>query len=253
MSRRKSRAPGSQPRSTNTIVVPAVAPPTERRASTTTIAKFEAQFFEGPLPPPEIFAKYEEACPGAAMRILAMAETQAQHRQNLETRVIESNCRSQDRGPILGFLLAAFVVCFGFYLILHGKEISGLVALVTALVAMVAPFIYGKHKQLRELEEERERLSSPPSDDWEYSAVPLRDASTPQPPPPTLDKDRPQTSVRVIRRSARGTQPAILATASSRLSTSRPSPPDPGPRRGAGTLRRNTASRRLSDCRDLLE
>lgn len=38
----------------------------------------------GPLPPPDVFAGYEQVCPGAAERILSMAEQQAKHRQDLE-------------------------------------------------------------------------------------------------------------------------------------------------------------------------
>lgn len=121
---------------------------------------FRAEFFEGPLPPPDTLAEYDNICPGAASRILAMAESQSQHRQELEKRVVLSNCRSQDRGPIFGFLLAAGVIAIGGYLVLGGKEISGLVALVTALAAVVVPFIYGKRQQKEELEEKRSELRS---------------------------------------------------------------------------------------------
>ncbi len=38
----------------------------------------------GPLPPPEMLAQYEEILPGAAERILSMAERQAEHRQKME-------------------------------------------------------------------------------------------------------------------------------------------------------------------------
>ncbi|HEY3570066.1 MAG TPA: DUF2335 domain-containing protein [Thermoanaerobaculia bacterium] len=141
----------------------------------TTIARFETEFFEGPLPHPGILAEYDRICPGAASRILAMAESQSQHRQELEKLVVLSNCRSQDRGPILGFLLAAGAIAVGGFLILHGKEVSGLVALTGALVAVVVPFLYGKRVQRkeREIEEKRrEQLPSGQDDEWEYSHPP---------------------------------------------------------------------------------
>ena len=48
----------------------------------TLTAEFTA--LSGPLPPPEMLAQYEEILPGAAERILSMAERQAEHRQKLE-------------------------------------------------------------------------------------------------------------------------------------------------------------------------
>lgn len=40
--------------------------------------------FQGPLPPPDFFEQYEATLPGAAERILQMAERQASHRQGAE-------------------------------------------------------------------------------------------------------------------------------------------------------------------------
>lgn len=171
------------------------ARPSAPEIRSTTIAHFEAEFFEGPLPHPGTLAEYDRICPGAASRILAMAESQSQHRQELEKLIVLSNCRSQDRGPILGFLLAAGAITLGGFLILHGKEVSGLVALIGALVAVVIPFLYGKRVQQRESEEKgREQL--PPGkdeDEWEYSLPPHISArghqhkgSTSSPPPPGI-------------------------------------------------------------------
>ena len=36
--------------------------------------------FAGPLPPPQLFEGYERVCPGAADRILTMAELQTRSR-----------------------------------------------------------------------------------------------------------------------------------------------------------------------------
>ena len=40
--------------------------------------------FSGPIPPPNIIKGYEEVLPGSADRILAMAEKQSNHRQEME-------------------------------------------------------------------------------------------------------------------------------------------------------------------------
>lgn len=123
----------------------------------TLVAAYSAEVFLGPLPPPKILAQYERVCPGAASRIIAMAEHQATHRQALEKSVIEANCRAQDRGPILGFVLAAMVIAIGATCLWFGKDLAGLTALIAALAAIVIPFLHGKRKQELELASKRRR------------------------------------------------------------------------------------------------
>jgi len=48
----------------------------------------------GPIPDPMTLKGYNDVCPGAADRIIAMAETQAKHRQEMEKTVV--NSRSSD-------------------------------------------------------------------------------------------------------------------------------------------------------------
>ena len=78
--------------------------------------------FSGPLPPPEILAKYNEALPGLAERIICMAEQQAKHRQSIEKTVIDSNAFVQKVGPFLGFVVAMTAVIGGTILVLKGKD-----------------------------------------------------------------------------------------------------------------------------------
>lgn len=158
MSRNRSRSKRSLPVASEVVS-------SDDQTTNTSLTRFEAAFFQGPLPPPETLARYEEICPGAADRILSMAEAQSRHRQGLEERVIASNCRAQDRGPLLGFVLALGVIGLGAYLILKGREISGLVALVTALIAIVVPFVYGKREQKKELQKKNQDLAAT----WDYS------------------------------------------------------------------------------------
>lgn len=172
MSRRKSAPPRSLPSSAEAARRPPVVIEREQQ---TALTHFRAEFFEGPLPPPEVLAEYDKIFPGAASRILAMAEEQGRHRQALEKQVVLSNCRSQDRGPVLGFILATMVIAIGGYLLFTGKEVAGLVALVAALAAVVVPFVTGKRAQQEELAEKRKELTESDDDEpWEYSAPPER-------------------------------------------------------------------------------
>lgn len=49
----------------------------------------------GPLPHPDILMKYEQTCSGAADRIITITENQMKHRQNVETKVIDSNIKNE--------------------------------------------------------------------------------------------------------------------------------------------------------------
>lgn len=106
--------------------------------------------FAGPLPPPEVLARYNEVIPHAAERILAMAESQQGHRQKLEVQVVTSNFAAQRLGMLLGFAIAMTAIGIGAYLIAHGQSASGLVSILATLVALVGAFLYGRKDQSAE-------------------------------------------------------------------------------------------------------
>lgn len=60
--------------------------------------------FSGPMPPPSILSGYEKILPGAADRILSMAEKQSAHRQKMEEKMI----KTESRDSLLGVLFAFF-------------------------------------------------------------------------------------------------------------------------------------------------
>lgn len=123
-----------------------------------------ASHFSGPIPPPEMLRKYEEICPGSADRIIAMAENQSRHRQDLESKVVTSNCSNERLGMIFGFIVCVLAISVGAYLILHGKNTSGLVAIITAIAGPAGVFIWGKSRQKRELEHRRKGMTAAATD-----------------------------------------------------------------------------------------
>ena len=128
-------------------------PPSEKSPpdNPVTLQVFKAEGFSGPLPPPHLLAKYNEAFEGCAERIVAMAETQARHRQDLEKKVVFSNSRHELFGQISALIIAVSAIGAGTYLTLHGKTVEGLVAILGTLASLVGVFIYGKRAQKREL------------------------------------------------------------------------------------------------------
>lgn len=129
--------------------------PHQQSASVTHIASAR---FEGPLPQPQSFAQYETTLPGAAERILAMAERQAAHRQELELKVIDSNIASTKRGQFLAFVIALVGMAAAIYMIFMGQPGWAIAALVGDLVSMVTVFVIGRRAQEKERAVRREEL-----------------------------------------------------------------------------------------------
>lgn len=63
------------------------------------------QEFSGPLPQPEDLQRYDAIVPGAADRIIAMAETQALHRQDIEKNSVASEIALRRNGQGCGLAI----------------------------------------------------------------------------------------------------------------------------------------------------
>src|SRR4051812_46608438 len=59
--------------------------------------EMRAQSFSGPLPPPELLARYESMCPGSGDRIIRLAECEAEHRRSIEQAVVASEVEQRRR------------------------------------------------------------------------------------------------------------------------------------------------------------
>lgn len=116
--------------------------------------------YRGPLPPPAVLVKYNEAFPGCAERIMAMAERQAAHRQALESSALAGKLTAERRGQTLGFLLALTAVIAGSTLIAFDKDAGGLATIAGALAGLVAVFVYGRRKDAEERRQKRADFTS---------------------------------------------------------------------------------------------
>lgn len=103
--------------------------------------------FSGSIPPPNIIKGYEEVLPGSADRILAMAEKQSNHRQEMEKRIIKTESRDSLLGILFAFMLGfGCIVAAVVMVILVPKSagvISGAVLGVTGIASIIATFIKG--------------------------------------------------------------------------------------------------------------
>lgn len=111
--------------------------------------------FSGPLPPPNVLKGYEDIQPGFANRIITMAESQSQHRQDLEQSIVKSNIRNEKQGMWMSFLLTLFLMSTGFYLIYLDKETAAYFAIFGPVLFHATNYIYNKRREEKTLEENK--------------------------------------------------------------------------------------------------
>ena len=98
--------------------------------------------YSGPIPPARELEAYDAVVPGAAKKILRMAEKNLQHQIDIETLALDSARKEARRGQIFAFLIAfsssiaAMIMGFPFVAIV----ISG-----TTLVSLTIAFSKGRH------------------------------------------------------------------------------------------------------------
>lgn len=116
------------------------------------VAEQRRSAFIGPLPPPEILAKYENAYPGAAEKIFQMAQDQARHRRTMEEKSLKLASRDANLGIITGFIVAIAGIAGGIFIVylnpasainaIAGSAVSG-----SSLIGLVRTFVVGAKNQ----------------------------------------------------------------------------------------------------------
>ncbi len=118
--------------------------------------------YSGPLPHPEVLEQYNRIIPGGAERIFAQFESQAAHRQKIESSVIRSNAFVQIFGAVSALLLGALALGGGLFLVEQGKSLEGFGAFFTSLASLVGVYVYGKKSQVDERRAKQDRLPKRP-------------------------------------------------------------------------------------------
>ncbi|KAA0570153.1 DUF2335 domain-containing protein [Azospirillum sp. Sh1] len=115
--------------------------------------------FEGPMPPPALLRQYEEIVPGAAERILAMAERQLDHQIDWERTAISAQARNAFWGLSYGFIIGIALIGGAIFCAVAGHEQVAL-ALVGASALGLVPAFVNAWKQVH-----RGESTSQPSQD----------------------------------------------------------------------------------------
>lgn len=122
------------------------------------IAQIQFEQYQGLLPHPKILDEYDQIVPGAAERIIRMAEDQAKHRQDLEKMVIGSDTTDSNAGLKFGFILALLAIICGTSCILYGYSVSGGIMGGGAVPSLAGVFVYGSRQRRKEREAKQAKI-----------------------------------------------------------------------------------------------
>ena len=111
------------------------------------VAKVIQSAFSGPIPPPSIIKGYEEIMPGAAERIIAMAENQAKHRQDMEKIMVNAEARDSLLGVVFAFILGVGCLVTSAIIVICVPEKTGAISSamvgITGIASIIVGFIKG--------------------------------------------------------------------------------------------------------------
>jgi uncharacterized membrane protein len=123
--------------------VPAQKLPTVRQAVAAYVHEVE-EHYSGPLPHPRHLEHFEGALPGAANRILVMAEQEQAQRHNWETRELRSSIFTERMGLLGGILVAVGLIAGAVICAYVGATAIGIALVAASGVSMVPAIIKGR-------------------------------------------------------------------------------------------------------------
>jgi len=98
--------------------------------------------FTGPVPPPNILNGYNAVVPGAAERIIAMAERQQKHDHETQRLIIKSHHRDYKRGQYCAVGVSISVVIVGGVVAVMGQPAAGAAIGAIALGPVISAFVH---------------------------------------------------------------------------------------------------------------
>ncbi len=130
--------------------------PVKRQHQTPPAALVQVASFSGPIPPPDVLKRYEEVLPGAAERILKMAEEQSAHRRKLETTAINSMDFNSKLGIAAGLFIILACIALAAYCVHRGANLTGLAMVIGSVGGLLGAYLYGKKSTDQDLSAKRD-------------------------------------------------------------------------------------------------
>jgi len=108
--------------------------------------KVVSAMYSGPIPPASELQGYEQIVPGAADRIIALAEGEAEHRRKQEERMVSSSCGDSRLGLWLGFFMGLAALGTS-AIIARYDAYAGSAIAFASIGSLVGVFVYGSRQQ----------------------------------------------------------------------------------------------------------
>jgi uncharacterized membrane protein len=99
--------------------------------------------YQGPLPPPEALARYEQIQIGLANRIVALAEQESQHRHEIDKTWLNKAFEQERRGQAFGLVIGVVAIVAGTVAAIAGSQIAGSIIGGGGVVGLVSVFVLG--------------------------------------------------------------------------------------------------------------
>jgi uncharacterized membrane protein len=97
------------------------------------------------LPSPELLREYNTIVPGAAERILAAFEQQAEHRRTMEAKDLEARIADTRRGQLYGLLIGLTAIVSGALTAIYGSALAGGFIGGGGVIGLVSVFVLGRY------------------------------------------------------------------------------------------------------------
>jgi uncharacterized membrane protein len=136
-----------------------------RKVTNAVLSLVHQETFSGPLPHPGHLAEYDHVLPGAADRILGMAEKEQAHRHEWEDQSLRFDFYYSVLGIVLGFLIALALLGLAYVSSQAGHQNVALAFLTASALGMVASFIHGRSwlKEKQSAPDETPETPPPPA------------------------------------------------------------------------------------------
>jgi uncharacterized membrane protein len=101
--------------------------------------------FSGPIAHPKHLREYDEICPGAADRIISMAERNMAHHHSVQTMAVSSDISDARAGLWFGFAALVALIAGAAFSVWMNNTALALAFLGTGAIGTIAKFIRGRN------------------------------------------------------------------------------------------------------------
>jgi uncharacterized membrane protein len=114
-----------------------------------------AQQFSGPIPPPDTLAQYDGIVPGAAERILKMAENEAAARIRNEEKLVDNEVkltenivRSSYLGIFFAFTSVVLLIVLAYFALINGYPSVATGIVVVNMASVAGIFVFFRNRKI---------------------------------------------------------------------------------------------------------